>query len=138
MRVLDVGSGAGDVAFLAADLVGPTGQVVGVDRSAAAPARARIRAEGRSLANVTFRESELSAMTFDQPFDAAIGRYVLCFQPDPVYYLVYRRRSVTCAEGEVCARALPRRGVKLALWAATALIASAMAFPYVARALLGT
>ena len=92
MRVLDVGSGAGDVAFLAADLVGPTGQVVGVDRSAAALARARIRAEGRSLANVTFRESELSAMTFDQPFDAAIGRYVLCFQPDPVALL----RTIAC------------------------------------------
>ena len=32
MRVLDVGSGAGDVAFLAADMVGDTGEVVGVDR----------------------------------------------------------------------------------------------------------
>jgi len=54
------------------------------------------------------------------------------------YYLVYRKRGVACAEGEVCARPLPRRGVKLALWAATALITSAIAFPYVARALLGT
>jgi SAM-dependent methyltransferase len=84
MRVLDIGSGAGDVAFLAAHLVGPAGQVVGVDRSGTALARARTRAEGQSLANVTFRESELAAMAFDQPFDAAIGRYVLCFQPDPV------------------------------------------------------
>ena len=83
MRVLDIGSGAGDVAFLAANLVGPTGQVVGVDRSAAALALARIRAERQSLANVTFVESELSAMGFDQPFDAATGRYVLCFLPDP-------------------------------------------------------
>jgi tRNA A58 N-methylase Trm61 len=33
MRVLDIGSGAGDVAFLAAELVGLSGQVVGVDRS---------------------------------------------------------------------------------------------------------
>jgi mercuric ion transport protein len=54
------------------------------------------------------------------------------------YYLVYRKPRVACAEGEVCARPLPRRGVKLALWAATALITSAIAFPYVARALLGT
>jgi ubiquinone/menaquinone biosynthesis C-methylase UbiE len=83
MRVLDVGCGAGDVAFLAADLVGPTGQVVGVDRSAVALATARTRAEVRSLANVTFHKCELSAMALDQPFDAAIGRYVLCFQPDP-------------------------------------------------------
>jgi mercuric ion transport protein len=54
------------------------------------------------------------------------------------YYLVYRKPRVACAEGEVCARPLPRRGVKLALWAATALVASAMAFPFVALALLGT
>jgi SAM-dependent methyltransferase len=84
MRVLDFGSGAGDVAFLAANLVGPTGQVVGVDRSASALARARTRAEERSLINVTFRESELSEIACDELFDAAIGRYVLCFQPDPV------------------------------------------------------
>jgi len=84
MRVLDVGSGTGDVAFLAANLVGPTGQVVGVDRSATALARTRTRAEEQSLVNVTFRESELSEIAFDQRFDAAIGRYVLCFQPDPV------------------------------------------------------
>ena len=84
MRILDVGSGAGDVAFLAANLVGPAGQVVGVDRSAVALTAARSRAEKQSLTNVTFLESELSAMAFGQPFDAAIGRYVLCFQPDPV------------------------------------------------------
>jgi mercuric ion transport protein len=54
------------------------------------------------------------------------------------YYLVYRRPRVACAEGEVCSRPLPRRGVKLALWVATALVGSAMAFPYVAQALLGT
>ena len=54
------------------------------------------------------------------------------------YYLVYRRRDAACADGKFCARPLPRRGVKLALWAATTLIASAIAFPYVARALLGT
>ncbi len=84
MRVLDVGSGAGDVAFIAAKLVGATGQVVGVDRSPTALTIARARAERQSLTNVTFGESELSAMAFDRPFDAAIGRYVLCFQPDPV------------------------------------------------------
>ena len=54
------------------------------------------------------------------------------------YYLVYRRRDAACADGKLCARPLPRRGVKLALWTATALIAAAIAFPYVARGLLGT
>jgi SAM-dependent methyltransferase len=87
MRVLDIGSGAGDVAFLAAKLVGPTGHVVGVDRSAAGLAMARARAEQQSLANVMFYEREISAVDFDRPFDAAVGRYVLCFQPDPVALL---------------------------------------------------
>jgi mercuric ion transport protein len=54
------------------------------------------------------------------------------------YYLVYRRPGVACADGEACARPLPRRGVKLALWVATALVAAALAFPYVAQPLLGT
>jgi len=54
------------------------------------------------------------------------------------YYLVYRKPRVACAEGEACARPLPRRGVKMALWAATALVASALAFPYITPALLGT
>ncbi len=87
MRVLDVGSGAGDVACLAAELVGTSGEVVGVDRSTAALARARVRAHSRSFSNVTFIERDLSEMAFDQSFDAAIGRYVLCFQHDPVAIL---------------------------------------------------
>ena len=36
MHVLDIGSGAGDVAFLAAGLVGPSGSVLGSDTAAAA------------------------------------------------------------------------------------------------------
>jgi SAM-dependent methyltransferase len=87
MRVLDIGSGAGDVAFLAADLVGQSGQVVGVDRSPDALVLARSRAIERSLANVSFHVSDLSAMAFDPLFDAAVGRYVLCFQSDPVALL---------------------------------------------------
>jgi SAM-dependent methyltransferase len=83
MRVLDVGSGAGDVAILAADLVGTAGEVVGTDRSPAALATARRRAESRSLRNVAFREGDPTEMIFDRPFDAVIGRYVLMFQRDP-------------------------------------------------------
>jgi SAM-dependent methyltransferase len=99
MRVLDIGSGAGDVAFLAADLVGPAGQVLGVDRSAIALALARARAEALSSRNVAFHESDLTAMVFDEPFDAAIGRYVLCFQPEPI--LVLRRIAALVRPGGI-------------------------------------
>lgn len=87
MRVLDVGSGVGDVAFLAAELVGAGGEVLGTDRSPAALAVARRRAEARSLRNVVFREGDPAQMAFDRPFDAVIGRYVLMFQPDPAAML---------------------------------------------------
>ena len=87
MRVLDVGSGAGDVAFLAAELVGESGEVVGVDRSATALANASNRARSRSLPNVSFREGTPAQMKFERPFDAAVGRYVLEFQPDPAAML---------------------------------------------------
>ena len=87
MRVLDVGSGGGHVAFLAAALVGASGEVVGVDRSADAVASARAQAQARSLANVTFLVGDPVDMVFDQPFDAVIGRYVLQFQADPVQAL---------------------------------------------------
>jgi SAM-dependent methyltransferase len=91
MRVLDVGSGAGDVAFLAAELVGTSGEVVGVDLAPAAVEVARSRATAHSLENVAFLEGNPAAMSFDRPFDAVIGRYVLQFQKDPVAVL----RSVT-------------------------------------------
>ena len=83
MRVLDVGSGPGDVAFLVANLVGSSGQVVGADRSAAALVRARERAKARELNNVTFLDGDPATMAFEKPFDAMVGRWVLMFQPDP-------------------------------------------------------
>jgi len=54
------------------------------------------------------------------------------------FYLVYRRPNAACAEGETCARPLPNRLVKTALWFATVLVVAALAFPYVAPVLLGT
>jgi SAM-dependent methyltransferase len=83
MRVLDVGSGVGDVALLAAELVGQSGAVVGTDRVAAPLAVASERAAARSLTNVRFVEGDPCEMTFDQPFDAIVGRYVLMYQPNP-------------------------------------------------------
>jgi SAM-dependent methyltransferase len=87
MRVLDVGSGAGDVAFLAAEMVGDTGEVVGAERVPAAVAAARARADVRGLRNVVFREGDPAEMAFEGPFDAVIGRYVLMFQRDPTTML---------------------------------------------------
>ncbi len=101
MRVLDVGSGAGDVAFLVADMVGETGEVVGVDRVPAAIDAARARASARSLRNVDFRTGDPAEMTFNRPFDAAVGRYVLQFQKSPAQML--RRLVPSVRSGGVVA-----------------------------------
>jgi SAM-dependent methyltransferase len=82
MRVLDCGSGVGDVAFLVAELVGEAGKVVGADRSEEALTLARSRAAERSLDNVSFHEGDPTQLAFEEPFDAVVGRYVLMFQPD--------------------------------------------------------
>ncbi|WP_343713352.1 class I SAM-dependent methyltransferase [Inquilinus sp.] len=83
MRVLDIGCGTGDVSLLAADLVGPRGAVVGIDRSAEAVAAARDRAAALGYGRVTFHQAEAGAYDDPAPFDLAIGRYVLIHQADP-------------------------------------------------------
>lgn len=88
MRVLDVGSGAGDVAFLAADIVGPTGQVVGVDMDGGAVATARARAERLGLRHVTFIEGDVRTLDLGGDFDAAVGRFVLLYMAHPAQGLV--------------------------------------------------
>jgi ubiquinone/menaquinone biosynthesis C-methylase UbiE len=83
MRVLDVGSGMGDVALLLADIVGPDGKVVGVDRDAAALERARQRTVDQGCSSwVEFQATMLE--DFDAPpiFDAVVGRYILLYQSD--------------------------------------------------------
>jgi SAM-dependent methyltransferase len=54
MKVLDVGSGAGDVALLLAELVGPQGQVVGVDTNPAILDTGRSRVEAAGWTTVRF------------------------------------------------------------------------------------
>jgi ubiquinone/menaquinone biosynthesis C-methylase UbiE len=87
MRVLDLGCGPGDVTFVAADLVGPEGCVIGVDRSAEALARARLRAEQRGLTQVQFVEGDIHDPAPGGPFDALVERLVLMWVPDPVAVL---------------------------------------------------
>lgn len=83
MRVLDVGCGPGCVSLLAARLVGPSGTVVGVDRSPVALALARSRANAEHLRQVEFIQGDLINLEYKGAFDALIGRFVLMYLPDP-------------------------------------------------------
>jgi len=83
-RVLDLGSGVGDVALLVARLVGPSGNVLGVERDTRSMARARTRVDEAGLNNVIFTQCDVRELPLDEPFDAVVGRFILQFLPDPV------------------------------------------------------
>src|SRR5262249_7590106 len=85
LRGLGRGPRRGDVAILAAEIVGASGAVVGVDRAPAAIAVARQRAS--DLPNVSFYAGDPAEIAFASPFDAVVGRYVLQFQADPTELL---------------------------------------------------
>jgi ubiquinone/menaquinone biosynthesis C-methylase UbiE len=87
MHVLDVGSGAGDVALLLADLVGPRGSVIGVDLNAAILDTARARVEAAGWQNVTFLAGDALELAPDLKVDVIVGRWVLMHTADPVALL---------------------------------------------------
>jgi ubiquinone/menaquinone biosynthesis C-methylase UbiE len=93
-RVLDIGSGVGDVAMLAARLVGPSGEVVGIERDPKSIAKARARVAEARLHNVSFTQSDVGEIPDSEPFDAVVGRFILMFLPDPVATLRLLSRLV--------------------------------------------
>jgi SAM-dependent methyltransferase len=87
MRVLDIGCGVGDVALIAARLVGRHGHVTAIDIDQPALTIARERARDQGLAQATFVCADAHAYRTDSPFDAIVGRHVLIHAPDPLSLL---------------------------------------------------
>jgi SAM-dependent methyltransferase len=83
-RVLDLGSGVGDVAMLAARLVGTSGEVVAIERDPKSIAKSSARVAEAGFHNVSFNESNVNEILDEKPFDAAVGRFILMYLPDPV------------------------------------------------------
>jgi SAM-dependent methyltransferase len=82
-RVLDLGSGAGTDSLVAAQMVGPDGQVTGIDMTAAMLAKARTAATEMRVANVEFIEAEAERLPFaDESFDVVISNGVIDLIPD--------------------------------------------------------
>src|SRR5215467_13700368 len=82
-RVLDLGSGLGDVSMAVARLVGPSGKVIGVERDANSISRARERVAAVGFRNVSFAQADVTDLPDDEPLDAVVGRFILMFLPDP-------------------------------------------------------
>ena len=88
MRCLDMGCGGGDATFELAALVGPTGQVVGLDIDDEKLAIARQEAAALGLGNVTFQNANAMAWAeAPERFDVAYARQLLCHVPDPAKVL---------------------------------------------------
>ncbi|MGH7233726.1 MAG: class I SAM-dependent methyltransferase [Nitrospiraceae bacterium] len=82
-QVLDLGSGTGYPALLAARTVGNQGRVVGLDLAEGMLAAARRKAQALGLANVTFRTADVTTLPFESDsFDAVTSRFCLMFLPD--------------------------------------------------------
>lgn len=85
MHILDIGCGSGDVALLAAELVGTSGHVLGVDREQKAVDWATARVHALGLNNVKFLRADPADMpSGGEMFDAVIGRLVLMYYPNTV------------------------------------------------------
>ena len=82
-RVLDLGSGAGFDAFLAARQVGPSGFVIGVDMTPEMVDRARVNAAKTGLAFVDFRLGEIERLPVDDAsVDVIMSNCVINLAPD--------------------------------------------------------
>jgi len=81
--VLDLGSGAGVDVFLAADRVGPSGRVIGVDMTEEMVAKARSIASEHGYHNVEFRLGEIESVPMaDGSVDVIISNCVINLSPD--------------------------------------------------------
>jgi protein-L-isoaspartate O-methyltransferase len=81
MRVLDCGSGGGDVSIIAAELVTPSGQILGIDRDAGGVDAANRPVKDLGMNHVRFEVGDISSPPAG-PFDAIVGRLVLMYQAD--------------------------------------------------------
>jgi SAM-dependent methyltransferase len=81
--VLDLGCGAGTDLLVAAQMVGPSGRVIGVDMTASMLARARASADEMGLGNVELHESLIEALPVpDDSVDVVISNGVIDLVPD--------------------------------------------------------
>jgi SAM-dependent methyltransferase len=83
-RVLDIGCGFGDSTQQIAELLGPSGEAVGVDAAARFIETARAEADAAGVANTSFLVADVQTTKFDGPFDMAFSRMGTMFFVSPV------------------------------------------------------
>lgn len=120
-RVLDVACGTGLVSFAAAQAVGATGEVVGVDLSGRMVETARARATERVFANTRFAQMDAEQLDFaDAAFDVVLCALGLMYFPAPEQALREMQRVLR-----------PGGRVVLAVWGERSRCGWAPVFPIV-------
>jgi SAM-dependent methyltransferase len=82
MRVLDLGTGLGHVAFMVADLLDPGGSVLGVDQAERLLEVAERRRASAGVENIEFRQADARTFNASERFDAIVARLLLFHLPD--------------------------------------------------------
>ena len=97
---------------------------MGIERDPRSIARAGARMAEAGLRNVKFTQSDAAEIPGDKPFDAAVGRYILMFLPDPVSVLRSLSRLVRpggiLAFQEPCWKSFLEQSARLPLWSSAA------------------
>jgi ubiquinone/menaquinone biosynthesis C-methylase UbiE len=83
MQVLEIGSGAGDVAMLVGRLVRPNGSVLGIEQHADSASLAAQRVAAVGNVSVRFEVSNLDSYAPSEGYDALVGRFILPYLTDP-------------------------------------------------------
>ena len=108
MSVLDLGSGTGYPALLAAQTVGATGSVTGIDLAEQMLDAARRKAASLKLSNTTFQTGDVTTLPYEAAsFDAVTTRFCLMFLPE-----------IPKAVAEIARVLKPNTWVAAAVWSA--------------------
>jgi SAM-dependent methyltransferase len=112
--VIDLGSGAGNDAFVARSIVGESGQVYGLDFAGAMLTKARKNAKKLGFINVEFLKGDIEDMPFkDEIADVMVSNCVLNLVPDKVkafseMYRVVKTGGHFCVSDIVLTGDLPK------------------------------
>ena len=93
-KALDIGCGFGDTTQRLAELVGPKGEVLGIDAAERFIETARQEAEEAGVGNVRFAVGDVEATEFEDAFDYAFSRFGTMFFANPVAALRNVRRAL--------------------------------------------
>lgn len=108
LHALDLGSGTGYPALLAAQTVGPSGSVIGIDLAEQMLAAADRKAKRLGLANVSFQTGDVTSLPFEpNSFDGVTSRFCLMFLPE-----------IPKAASEIARVLKPGAWVAAAVWSA--------------------